>query len=466
MSKQYTYGQPIYGGTDPNKGVEFGTYEMSNYQEGATKNIGNMQNITYQTYEEQQPIYYEQSQHYDPQIFYQVDQQTGQMYEIQQPEVQMAGYENYYEIQQPYQQVISHHQQQPQTIAQQQAKIAQNKIKYSKQIAQQKQLIQQKQNIQPPYASRNPHIKQQYQQQINPQYMGQQHFVKGAYTQELKNQVNEGPQIESDFQPEIPLANSVLNQSQIPFQAKQSQIPQGTQKVVQPQMQSKVLPQQTYVLPRRNPNLKIKQYEYYNNDSHFVTSVDPGSRTIPMNPNMNSMAPMEKKDSKTISEKISGEPSSHKDSKISQKSLEANFEPTQNDKKYTDELFNKSEEPIVGVGTSNIGESVALSGVQNIGKNEMNNIEPKSNENFLESKIPNEEIGKENPIEEKSPDENNINNLNNENDVFPKETDNQNQIGESDMGDIDDNLDHLPTINSIMKGNSEMLPPPKKKKYK
>ena len=30
---------------------------------------------------------------------------------------------------------------------------------------------------------------------------------------------------------------------------------------------------------------------------------------------------------------------------------------------------------------------------------------------------------------------------------------------------MDDNLDHLPTINSIMKGNAEPLPPSKKKKY-
>ena len=64
----------------------------------------------------------------------------------------------------------------------------------------------------------------------------------------------------------------------------------------------------------------------------------------------------------------------------------------------------------------------------------------------------------------KFPEESNAN-LNNENDNFPQEM-NQNQLKESEMGDIDDNLDHLPTINIIMKGNSDMLPPPKKKKYK
>lgn len=463
MSKQYPYGQPIYGQANPSKGGGYGTYEISNYQEPTTNIEGNLHNMTYQTYEEKQPIYYGQNQQYGQKVYYQIDQQTGQLYEYQQPEVQIPGYENYYEIQQPYQNVISQPQQKPQTIAQQQAKIAQNKIKFSKQIAKQKQ------NIQPPYISRNPHIKQQqypqqqYQQQINPQYMGQQHFVKGAYTKEVTNQVDEGPQIESEFQPEIPIANSVLNQSKIILQPQQSHVP--------PPMQSKVLPQQSqnyqqsYVVPRRNPNLKLKQYEYYNNDSHFVTSVDPGSRTVVINPNINSMATIQKKDSKNISMKISGEPIPNKDSKISQKSLEANFEPTQNEKKNADELFNKDEQPIIGEGTNNIVENVALSGEQNIEKSEMINNEIKTSGNLLESKIPNEEIGKENPIEEKSPDENNINNLNNENDIFPKENNNQHPLEASDMGDIDDNLDHLPTINSIMKGNSEMLPPPKKKKY-
>ena len=467
MKNQYIYGQPIYA-TNPNEpieGVGYGTYEAMNYQEkGKSNNTvnANQQNIVYQTYEEMDPIYLDQNQQYEQQVYLQGDI-INQTYENQQPEVHTGEYQQYYEIQQPYQEVITHYQQQPQTIAQQQAKIAQQKVKYSKQIASQpKQVIQQQQVIQPAYASRNPHIKQpQYQQPINP------HFVEGSYVHEPKNQDNEGPQIESDFQPEIPLANSILTQSKLnpvpaPVQKKvipqQPQIYQQPQNYKQPQnIQQPQNFQQSYVIPRRNPNLKIKQYQYINNDSHYVTSIDPGSSTIPINPNINSMAQTEKKD--------------YKDSKISEKSLEANYEPTQDEKNYADGLFNKTEETKVGVGNSNIMESVPLNETQNIGKSDLRNIEPKMSENFFQSKIPNEEIEKEKPIEEKSPDENsidnlnNLKNLNNENDAFPQEINNQNQIRQSNMGDIDDNLDHLPTIGSIMKGKSGMLPPPKKKKY-
>ena len=42
----------------------------------------------------------------------------------------------------------------------------------------------------------------------------------------------------------------------------------------------------------------------------------------------------------------------------------------------------------------------------------------------------------------------------------------QKSITESGISDFDSQLDHLPTINSIMKGNHPPLPPSKKKKYK
>ena len=410
------------------------------------------QNITYQTYEENQPIYLIQNQQYDQQIYYQEDQ-TGQLYEYQQPEIQTEDYQNYYEIQQPYQQVISQHPKQPQTLAQQQAKLAQQRVKYSKQIAaQQRKAIQQKQVIQPSYASKNPYIRQpqQYQQQINP------HFVEGSYVHEPKDQGNEEPQIQSDFQPEIPIANSVLTQSKIPFAPEKPQVSQGKSKIIHPPIQSNVISQQpqvyqqplnyqqpqnfqqSYVVPRRNPNLKIKQYQNYNNESHFVSSVEPGSRTMNINPNLNSMAQIQKKDSKNIGKKLSGsvEPLSQKESKISEKSLEANYEPTQADKNFADGLFNKTGETKIGVGNSKIVEDVTLSKLQNIEKSDIKNIEPKMTDNYLESKIVNEGFEKENPIEEKSPDENNINdlnNLNNENDAFPQEISNQNQIGESNL---------------------------------
>ena len=70
---------------------------------------------------------------------------------------------------------------------------------------------------------------------------------------------------------------------------------------------------------------------------------------------------------------------------------------------------------------------------------------------------------KESPMEEKKPEmafpedfieDNNINNIT------------QKSITESGISDITEKMDHLPTINSIMKGKSEPLPPSKKKKYK
>ena len=79
----------------------------------------------------------------------------------------------------------------------------------------------------------------------------------------------------------------------------------------------------------------------------------------------------------------------------------------------------------------------------------------------------NEEIEQEKPIEEKVPDVSNMNSINesNKENMEQEQEQQQNFIQKEESGDIDDNLDHLPTVNSIMKGTSEMLPPPKKKKY-
>ena len=123
-------------------------------------------------------------------------------------------------------------------------------------------------------------MRQQYQYQQNQQIQQQNipqniqgkmnkpqrkpNFVENAYIQQ--DQFDDKPQIESDFQPEIPMTNSVLSQSKIPFQPKESQVPQMNPQVNQPPTQSKIIPQQSqqypggYVIPRRNPNLNIKKY--------------------------------------------------------------------------------------------------------------------------------------------------------------------------------------------------------------
>ena len=102
-------------------------------------------------------------------------------------------------------------------------------------------------------------------------------------------------------------------------------------------------------------------------------------------------------------------------------------------------------------------QKVKQSGVESVGLSGMKNVEPIMERNMNE----NFEKEREIPIEEKSPDQSNVDNLNIPNQSFPQQSRNQSQLA-----DVDDNLDHLPTINSIMKGNSELLPPPRKKKYK
>lgn len=75
-----------------------------------------------------------------------------------------------------------------------------------------------------------------------------------------------------------------------------------------------------------------------------------------------------------------------------------------------------------------------------------------------------DEITKEIPMEEKTPEialpENKIENINQENENI-----NEKSLTQNGVSDYDINLSHLPTINSIMKGKSEPLPPQKKNKY-
>jgi len=80
-----------------------------------------------------------------------------------------------------------------------------------------------------------------------------------------------------------------------------------------------------------------------------------------------------------------------------------------------------------------------------------------NNDNFMASKISHDEF----PIQESIPL---ANNLNVDNQQINQQV-SQNPFGQQISGDIDVNMSHLPTINSIMKGTKEILPPPKKNKY-
>ena len=453
-----------------------------------------MQPIVYQQYEQQeQPIYLDQNQAY--QTEYIIQDQDGQIYEYQKGEKNVGydQYDQYYQQQnQQLNQIYQYQQPQIQTIPQKQVQISQPIAQLNPNIPKN-----------PPIGSRNPYIqRKQFQpkqniQQINQENIHQppqigQNITETIIIPQNQNISNGKPLIESNFQPNIPMANSVLNQSKIPFRINQSNVTTMNPQIQQPQsnMQSKVmpLPQQTqkyqqYVIPRRNPNLNLKQYE----------DADPGSRTVPMNVDMNY------------------------NQGTSQNSLVANFELSQNEREYADELFDKSEElrPEVGAGNSvvdsitmsgmkvgannsvvdnitmsglkvgagnSVVDSITMSGMKNTEKNEMeksavssihtvanglensgfskmDNIEQPLNDNLIQKKISKEEIEKENPIEQKFPDQNEVSNLENENNQ------DNNQDEESDIIDIDDKLEYLPTAESIMKGRGELLPPPKKRKY-
>ena len=130
---------------------------------------------------------------------------------------------------------------------------------------------------------------------------------------------------------------------------------------------------------------------------------------------------------------------------------------------------------VVNNNTNNIGLSKGITHNTKIGnncnKNKLSEIKEEEidiEQSGLSKKISqinnsnNNEVEKEIPIEEKKPEE-----------VFPgdiidensKNNITQKSLTESGISDIDSKMDHLPTINSIMKGNSEPLPPIKKNKY-
>ena len=432
MSNQFIYGQPIYGqtniqyqtGIETIPGAEFGTYQATSYQQSSTNNVTTMPEITYQTQFEQQPIFLDQNQEYTQQINYTQTGQSGQVYQYEQPGVEITGLYNQ-QIQQPNQNYIINQHQQAKMIPQQ-TKISQQQAKIVQQIVQKKQNIQQPTSI-----SRNPYYNQQYQGQNIPQQFGQNAQYQ---TPELDK-----PIIESDFQPDFQLANSVIGQSQINYEPKQSQMKPNQSKVMPITQQSQ---QQNY--PQgynpRNPNLNIQQYSQYSQDSHFVTAKDPGSRTVGIN-NFNNITP-------NINNKVTSSipqvtQLSNKESAISHNSLEEN------------------QQPEVGIGNSNFNQSIGSSNKQNIGNSSFNNIESNINDNVLASKMSNDQFERENPIDEKTPDVSHMENFESQNnEVFPQEMD-QNPLKES----VTDNLDHLPTIGSIMKGTNEILPPPTRKKY-
>ena len=353
----------------------------------------------------------------------------------------------------------------------------QRSIKYAQQMAQQKPNIKQNQQYQyqaQEFVSRNPNMKHQYQKQNIPQQPLPQQYAKNiSYVPQVQNPPKyqnqmvqqEKPLIESDFAPDFQVANSVLNQSQIPFEEKKvppsSQMPKHV--IGNYQNQKQQVPP-SYVIPRRNPNANLTKYEL-SQSSHYVNTADPGSRTVPnKNINNNLINTSNQMQSLDKSKNLSGEQNISIKNKTSNSSIS-----------------NQDIKPEVGAGVSCLENSEINSNINNnsniknsnISNNMMkSDISNNNKENYIDNQMNenlniNEEIEQEKPIEEKVPDVSNMNSINesNKENMEQEQEQQQNFIKKEESGDIDDNLDHLPTVNSIMKGTSEMLPPPKKKKY-
>ena len=210
--------------------------------------------------------------------------------------------------------------------------------------------------------------------------------------------------------------------------------------------------------------MNLKQYEDSDNDSHFVNAVDPGSRTIILNKQRNSKSSFQNEDNNT-SKKLE-----KKGSFISKKSLEASFAQNKSERKNTKQLLNKMDENENEIEFSYSLESADVNELENLKKTKVKKIENNNIQNFESTSDSNKDNNcaefnsdneeKENPIEEKIPDESNMDmNKNLRHEIY------SNQNEEIEIRDVDDDLEYLPTINDILKGNFKMLSPPKKKKY-
>ena len=461
MNEQIIYKQPIYAQTkiqyqnseEPRmvKGLVFEPYVSTNYQQNINDTTS-LPPIIYKTQFEQQP----QNQEFLGKINYLEQSNLEQSYELSKNDSNIRSYQQ--PIQLSKQNIIQHqkmiYSQQPVQTIVQQPKITPQQMKIVQQISQKKN------NFQHPIPF-NPYYMQQYPQQNIPPSVNQSKINQNIQIKENLSQ--DKPLIESEFQPEFQMANSIISQSQIKVELTQSNLNSKQSQIKQSPNQSKIIQQiqqshqktfpHNYVVPLRNPNININRYEQIDNDSHFVISEDPGLRSLRTNNTKTT------RQNPNISKEISISESkfsqfAYKDSNLSKKSIEANFEDSQLEKE------NEDLHPEVGFGSSVISQSV-MSKVNKMGNSNVQNSDSNINNNVSNCKISDEIIEKENPIEEKRPDEINLNDLENESIISNLQKKNQNPLNIS----ITDRMDKLPTISNIMKGTNEILPPPTKKKY-
>jgi len=287
MNEQIIYKQPIYAQTkiqyqnreDPTmaKGLVFEPYVSTNYQQNINDTT-TLPPIIYKTQFEQQP----QNQEFLGKINYLEQGNLEQSYELSKNDSNIRSYQQPIQLTKQniiQQQKMIYSQQPIQTIVQQ-PKITPQQMKIVQQISQKKN------NFQHPIPF-NPYYMQQYPQQNIPPSVNQSKINQNIQIKENLSQ--DKPLIESEFQPEFQMANSIISQSQIKVELKPSNLNSKQSQIKQSPNQSKIIQQHqktfshNYVVPLRNPNININRYEQIDNDSHFVISEDPGLRSLRTN---------------------------------------------------------------------------------------------------------------------------------------------------------------------------------------
>ena len=282
------------------------------------------------------------------------------------------------------------------------------------QILQPQAQKQQTQKIQPQIQQMNQHHHQQPQTQIKP--VVNQKPNNTQQQQQIKQVANQKPNN---------IQQQQINQKQKVQTQTQGQKPNdlGYQKYVQR-------------FPPQNQNQKVN-IEYNKNDQHFVNKPIYDMRKVPANPMKVQVPQNGQKQVNTLPQNIALNRgakigNNYNNQIISQKQVSVLNNTNVNNKK----LSTIKEEEI------NIKQSGLSSKISQI-SNKTDSV-------------------KEFPMEEKTPEvalPNDLMENNSQHNITQK------SITDSGISDFDANLSHLPTIGSIMKGNSEPLPPAKIKKY-
>ena len=317
---------------------------------------------------------------------------------------------------------------------------------------------------------KNPLIQAYNMQQIHPQLQPQ---IKGQYQQNHKNQIQMQPQLQQKInaQPQIQYQHQKqispqINQIQ-PIINPQQQIPQQLplqyQQIIQQQQQIQQnqrinpLQQNQQIIQQQTRNIAPNQIQY----QHYIQNIN--------NQNLNKNIKIEynKNNDHFVNKPIYTE---KKISNIPQQIIPLNNNPTsvkgnipiQNN--INNYIVSGNQKPIQAIAQNKIIEKYGNTKLSSIEEEEINieqsgfdkKISKLNSDNIIAENL------KESPIEEKKPEA-----------VFPdniKDDHSQKYIiekslTESGITDYEANLDHLPTIYSIMKGKSDPLPPSKNKKY-